>query len=253
MKPYESPRMLSDHPGTRPLIATWNNQFRSITTSLPGYGGTAERRTSDDASVSYLADTIEAVIRRAGDPVHLVGHSAGAMACLAVALRNRVQLSSLVVIEAPAVELLRSAGEDRHYETFRRMTSAYFAEFARRNKEAIGSMIDFYGGAGTFASWPEKVRLYAIETTHVNLLDWAGAYSFALSPELLGKLELPVLVIRGGAGQPAMLRANQLLYQCIPGASILTIEGAAHFLISTHAEDVGRAIADHVRKNCRGR
>ena len=86
------PHMLSDHPGGpidyfesgsgppivlvpgscstgvawRPVIATWNIQFRSITTSLPGYGGTAERRTIHDASISYLADTIEAVIRRVG-------------------------------------------------------------------------------------------------------------------------------------------------------------------------------------------
>ena len=29
----------------RPVIAAWENRFRCVTTSLPGYGGTAERRT----------------------------------------------------------------------------------------------------------------------------------------------------------------------------------------------------------------
>ena len=29
----------------RPVIAAWQNRFRCVTTSLPGYGGTAERRT----------------------------------------------------------------------------------------------------------------------------------------------------------------------------------------------------------------
>jgi hypothetical protein len=44
-----------------------------------------------------------------------------------------------------------------------------------RIDEAIAGMIDFYGGAGTFASWPPRVRGYAIETTPVNILDWASA------------------------------------------------------------------------------
>ena len=41
-------------------------------------------------------------------------------------------------------------------------------------------MIDFYGGAGTFAAWPAGVRAYAVETTPVNLLDWASVFGFRL-------------------------------------------------------------------------
>ena len=35
----------------RSVIATWNGQFRCVTTSLLGYGGTAERRTADDPDI----------------------------------------------------------------------------------------------------------------------------------------------------------------------------------------------------------
>jgi len=55
------------------------------------------------------------------------------------------------------------------------MTDAYFAAFDGGNAEAIAAMIDFYGGAGTYASWPPRVRSYAVETTPVNILDWASA------------------------------------------------------------------------------
>lgn len=34
----------------RPVIAAWNDRFRTVTTSLLGYGGTAERRTAADPS-----------------------------------------------------------------------------------------------------------------------------------------------------------------------------------------------------------
>jgi len=37
-------------------------------------------------------------------------------------------------------------------------------------------MIDFYGGLGTFASWPPRGRAYAVETTPANILDWSSAY-----------------------------------------------------------------------------
>ena len=84
---------------------------------------------------------------------------------LAVALRKRVSLASLVILEAPAPEVLRDRGEHQHYRAFRQMTEVYFAAFDGGNVEAIAAMIDFYGGAGTYASWPPRVRAYAVETT----------------------------------------------------------------------------------------
>src|SRR6476659_10233264 len=113
----------------RPIVSQWKDSFRCVTTSLLGYGGTAERRTALDADISHEAEMLEAVIRRASCPVHLVGHSFGGLVALAVALRNRVKLLSLAIIEAPAAELLRSLGEHRHYRAFREMTDSYFAAF----------------------------------------------------------------------------------------------------------------------------
>src|SRR5262245_50373376 len=79
----------------RPVMAALRGRFRCVTTSLLGYGGTAERRTARDSSISLEAEIVEAVIRRAAGPVHLVGHSFGGLVALAVALRGRVALESL--------------------------------------------------------------------------------------------------------------------------------------------------------------
>ena len=231
----------------RPVIASWEGRFRCVTTSLLGYGGTAERRTAHDHCISHEAESLESVIRKAGGPVHLVGHSFGGLVALAVALRNRVALASLAIVEAPAAELLRASNEDHHYRAFRQMTKSYFADFESGNSEAIASMIDFYGGAGTYASWPARVRAYAVETTPVNILDWASAYGFPLAAASLAAIDIPVLVVRGGASHPAVQRANALLSERIRGAALATIDGAAHFMIATHATEVGRLIAQHAR------
>ena len=232
----------------RPIISQWEGGFRCVTTSLLGYGGTAERRTTDDTSISHEAEILESVVRRAGCPVHLVGHSFGGLTALAVALRNRVPLLSLVIIEAPAVEMLRLKGEHRHYRAFREMTDAYFRAFHAGESAAIEAMVDFYGGAGTFAGWPPRVRGYAIESTAVNILDWASAYGFHPEPASLATIKVPALVVRGGASHPAMQRANELLAQGMANASTVTIAGAAHFMISTHAREVAREIARHVAR-----
>ncbi len=231
----------------RPVIAAWNARFRCVTTSLLGYGGTAERRTGDP-SILHETNMLESVVRKTGGGVHLVGHSFGGLVALTVALRNRVPLSSLTIVEAPAAELLRERGEVEHYRAFRRMTDAYFASFASGNTEAIAEMIDFYGGAGTFASWPQRVRDYAVETTPVNILDWASAYGFPLSAAALSAVDLPVLIVRGGASHPAVQRANALLGECLGRAELATVDGAAHFMIATHAGEVGNLISEHIHR-----
>jgi pimeloyl-ACP methyl ester carboxylesterase len=231
----------------RPIIDAWGGRFRCVTTSLLGYGSTAERRTAADPSIVHEAEVVEAVIRRAGDPVHLVGHSFGGLVGVAVALRKGATLASLAVLEAPAMELLRERrGDAEHYGAFRAMNETYFTAFARGEQDAVASMIDFYGGAGTYASWPARVRAYVEETTAVNILDWASAYAFPLSAAALAGIGVPTLVAWGGASHPAARRANALLGQSIRGAATAAIDGAAHFMISTHAGDVARLVAAHI-------
>lgn len=231
----------------RPVMDAWGGRFRCVTTSLLGYGGTAERRTAADPSIGHEADAVEAVIRKAGGPAHLVGHSFGGLVGVAVALRKAVPLASLTVLEAPAMEMLRERPEDAgHYHAFRAMNETYFAAFERRERQAIASMIDFYGGAGTYASWPARVRAYAEETTAVNILDWASGYAFPLSSATLAGLLIPTLVLWGGASHPAAQRANALLAQSVRGATAASIDGAAHFMIATHAGEVARRVAGHI-------
>ena len=233
----------------RPVMAALGPGHRCVTPSLLGYGGTEERRPPVDPRIDTEAGIVEAVLRRAGSPalpVHLVGHSFGGLVSLAVALRGLVPLASLTICEAPAMEILRATGEDAAYGQFRAMTDTYFGRFRMGEPDSIATMIDFYGGRGTFASWPPKVRAYAAETTPVNILDWATAFGFPLTPAMLAALRVPTLVIYGGDSHQAAQRANALVAASIPGARALTIQGAAHFMIATHAAEVAQAIRRHL-------
>ena len=228
----------------RPVIKALDGRFRCVTTSLLGYGQTAERRLEDNPSVELEVEIFERVIGKAsaGAGVHLVGHSFGGAIALLVAMRRRVPIASLTVLEAPVPSILRHCGEDAHYRAFREMTDAYFAGWRSGDRQAIRTMIDFYGGEGTYAAWPERVRAYAVETTPVNMLDWACAYDQPLSPEMLAAIEVPVSVAVGARSHPAICRANGLVAMSIEGATFKTVAGAAHFMISTHPTHVAELI-----------
>ncbi len=230
----------------RPVAIQLRERYRCITTSLPGYGGTRERRTSSDTSIDRVAEAVEDVIAQAKAPVHLVGHSFGGLVALAVALRLRADVKSLVMLEPPAVRLLDDPVDTVHAQAFRRMSDVYVAAHARGEPTAIAAMIDFYGGDGTFASWPERVRRYAIETTPVNLVDWQSAYGFPLTSAGLQALSVPALVVCGGDSHPAMHRITERLAGAIGPTPRTIIADAAHFMIATHAAEVARAIDGHI-------
>ena len=232
----------------RAVIAHLESSVRCITTSLLGYGNTEERRSDGDASISHECRAIEGVIARAGGRVHLVGHSFGGLVSLAVALRRQAALASLTIFEAPAVSVLRGEGEERHYDAFRSLTDGYFAAYRAGDGEAISAMIDFYGGAGTFASWPSRIRSYAMEKTPVNMLDWATAYDFAPSASSLSAIDVPTHICVGATSHPAAQRANEVIGEHVSGSVLSRMEGAAHFMIATHPGHVAQIIASQVSR-----
>lgn len=230
----------------RGVMAAWNGHYRCITTSLLGYGGTAERRTPERTDIAIAAEAVEAVIARAGGRVHLVGHSFGGLVALAVALRRVAAIDSLTIIEAPAVDILRSAGDTAGYGGFQDLMAGYFGAFDQGEPEAIARMVDFYGGSGTFATWPERMRAYAMATTHVNILDWKSACGFTLDSAVLAGVTIPVLVMHGSDANTAVKRANALLAQDLPRGNLTVMPDAGHFMIATHADAVARTVGRHI-------
>ena len=231
----------------RSVVRALHRPWRVVTTSLLGYGDTAERR---DASAPRMEDEIavlETVIRRAGRgrPVHVVGHSFGAQAALATAVRGRVPLASLCLIEPPCPALLRIPGDHAHLEAFRTMTDRYGSAWRAGEREAARNVIDFYGGAGTFDAFPAGVRDFVVRTTPANLLDWRIAYADVTSTRAYAAATVPTLVLRGEHAHPAVRRTNELVARALPNADLVYVAAAGHFMIATHPANVAALVEAH--------
>ena len=201
-----------------------------------------------DVSIAHEAEIIEVVVRRADGAVHLVGHSYGGQACLAVAMRGLAPLTSLSVIEPTATSVLPLAGDMRLYDEVTTFRDAYFRAFESGDKEAARHVIDLHDGAGSFDVLPSRVRDYVMATTATNILDWRSGLGMDAPLSAYSAIAVPTLVIRGGSGHPYIARSAEILSNALPHASLVTISGAAHSMIATHAAEVAKLIADHLSK-----
>lgn len=230
----------------RGVIAALPGPFRTVTTSLLGYGDTAERRAGTDVLIEREAEILEAVVLRAGGPLHLVGHSYGGQACLAVAIRKVAELTSLTLIEPTALPLLRQTGDLALYEEVTTMRAAYVHAFECGDKEAARRVIDFFGGNGTFDVLPQRMRDYVLATTTTNILDWHCGFTFDPPLSAYAGIAVPALILCGESGHPSIAKVAEILSGSMPRASFKTIPGASHFMMATHPADVAALVRRHV-------
>jgi len=240
-------------PGSYSTPAAWKPmqrllapQWRFVATSLCGYGQTAERRRSGDAGMAHELRVLEAVAQRAPGPVHLVGHSFGGTVALAAALGGRVQVASLALFEANPLALLHHHGHRDLHQATRRMSEAFEQAVAGAEPDAPGRVIDFWGGAGSFAGMPAPVQDYCRQTAPANVLDWHTDFGFDFRGTDLARLEMPVLLVRGAHANPAMVAMTEVLARHLPQAQPAVVAGASHFLISTHPQDCAALLGAHL-------
>ena len=134
------------------------------------------------------------------------------------------------------------------YEQIVTFRNAYFRAFESGDKEAARQVLDLHDGDGSFDALPSRVRDYIMATTATNILDWRSNLGWDAPLPAYAGIAVPSLVIRGGRGQPYITRSAEILCGAMPNASPVTVPGAAHSMMATHAAEVARLIGENVSK-----
>lgn len=237
--------------GSYSTLAAWGGlqkglppEYRFVATSLCGYGATDETRSLDELGIEHEVRVVEAVARHVGAPVHLVGHSFGATVALAAALAGAVEVCSLTTFEANPIPLVRERGRVDLYESVQQMSADFEAAHNAGEWDAAGRIIDFWGHEGAFAAMPEVVQDYCRATTFANVLDWRTDYSFDALMSDYAQLTMPVLLVRGALANAVMVEITDALQESLPNARSAVIDGAGHFLISSHTRECAHILAE---------
>ncbi len=222
--------------------------YRFVTTSLCGCGGTEETRDFNDFHIDHLVRLLQAVVAKAGTPVHLVAHSCGGMVAYAAVLSGRIDVLSLTTFETNNMTLLPEFGQtalhDEAFEIGRKFEQSYLD----KDPDAAAAIIDFWGGKGAFAAMPEPIQAYIRKTALANVLDWRMATTIHSAKADYAALKIPVQLVRGELANPVITAIHSALLESIPHAEAAEIAGAGHFLINSHAKECARALQAFLSK-----
>ena len=227
----------------RAIAGDLANDHRAVAPDLWGYGKSAPWGDDWGLDIAWECELVEALAAHLEGAVHLAGHSHGGVVALAVAMRGKVDLRSLILIDATPFDFLRECGEDALFADLRGTVDAYFAAVERGEDDApMRRVIDYWDGAGAYDALPAGVQDYISAAMPMNVINIKTEFNFNPPREAYRALNVPTLAIHGGQTAVSSMAMSRLISDAIPGARVSAVAGAGHSLISTHSENVAAVV-----------
>jgi len=221
-------------------------------TSAPEHYGSEARGPWGGRHIFALADEAAraiALIDKAEQKVHLVGHSYGGGVAMHVALARPHRIASMALYEPSAFHLLPQLG--------RPGAEAYaeIKDVARRVSEgvmngdyrgAVAGFVDYWNGRGSWNAMRPTAQDALIRWAPKGPLDFRALMYEPTPAKAYRELNVPVLIMRGElAPRPTRVIAEGL-QDLLPAVRLLVIAGAGHMGPLTHAHEVSTKIMRHI-------
>lgn len=233
----------------RRLADALGGRYRVLAPDLHGYGGSAAWPGHRPITLADEAEVVGALLEMCGGAAHLVGHSFGGAVALHAARLHAQRVRSLALIEPVAFHLLR-AGDERDAAALREITG--IADMVARalasgdSLAGFGRFVDYWSGPGAWAAVPaDRHAAMAGALGAVALNFWAGLND-STGAERFAAVAVPTLVVRGARSPLAGRRVAARVAEVLPGARLVTLDGAGHMAPVTHADAVNHLIRAHV-------
>jgi len=240
----------------RTLAASLEARYQVFAPDLIGYGKAPAWGGEGPFHLHDEARAIHALLDGLDEPAHLVGHSYGGAVALHVAREHGPRLSSLTLIEPVAFHLLRDgdAADAAALAEIRAVADGIARGLASGEyASACGAFVDYWSGAGTWASMGQAKRAAAALRVGKVALDFHATLEQRARLAGLERLPLPTLVVHGERSPAPTRRICERLASRLPDVRAETIPGAGHMSPITHAEEVNALITAHLDANSQHR
>jgi len=241
----------------RALAERLEPRMRTLAPDFLGYGRSGGWPGDPrDFSLAHEAAAVHALLDRLDEPAHLVGHSYGGAVALHVARARPDALRSLAVIEPVALHLLREArpeGSAIVREILGVADDVRNALAAGTLEAGYGRFVDYWGGPGAWAAVPAHKRDALAGQLPKVALDFQAIFDEPATPDDFRAVELPTLVLQGGATRAPTRRVCELLAATLPDVRRKVVAGAGHMLPITHRAEVDAQIVAHLEAHRRQR
>jgi pimeloyl-ACP methyl ester carboxylesterase len=243
----------------RPLLAPLAGDYNIVASDARGHGRT--RLPADPHTLTAWAtykDDLEALLGSYGstEPWLLAGHSMGATVTMGVAARRRDLATAVLLIEPATVPFAGAAEFARLRDSGTAVPSMMEAQAKRRRWHwpSRGALRAAYHRRGVFATWSDEWLDAYLDGGVRDLPDgsvelccapaWEAATFRAVSTTLSDSLRAwdGPLTLLYGTEFSTVAPADVPVFTDGPRRRAMKFDGASHFLLVEHPEDVRSAI-----------
>ncbi len=165
-----------------------------------------------------------------------------------MALRHPERVRSLTLYEPVAFGIIgRMAPDDAALDEIEEV-AASVASLVRAGytHDAARVFVGYWGGSRAWAALTEPQRKALMARMLVVPRHFEALFAARWDKELLKRLQMPVLLLRGGNTRAPARRVTELLAQALPHAQCGALPGAGHLGPVTHAQTVGHWMTAHI-------
>lgn len=212
--------------------------------NLRGYGRTSDYAASDraggatptptdrlDAELAVVAGMVEC----AGQPVHLVGHSLGALIAARFARRSPEAVRRLTLIEPVIIGALHDAKAVGALREIGAMIARFQTSIGEG--DTVGAMrafTEYWSGKGAWDDIPAAARLPFFARAKKMAADVNLAWEDRTGAADLGAVRSPSLVVSAARTTPAAREMAGIVADGLHDAAWCTVPEAGHMLPVTH-------------------
>ncbi|HEU4532654.1 MAG TPA: alpha/beta hydrolase, partial [Polyangiaceae bacterium] len=211
--------------------------YRVVSADFLGYGASGAWPAGERFELAQEVEATAALLRRLGEPAHLVGHSYGGFIALKVALAAPALVRSLALYEPVAFGVLDGWADAEALEDIgRERAGAGGPDGAEVLEGFLQRFVDYWGGPGGWGALRPGTRddfrrvgwkLY--QEVRALLRDRTGKAAYAA-------LDVPTLLVAGAHSPPDARRVAETLAGVMPRAKLEVLASAGHMGPLTHAD-----------------
>lgn len=196
-------------------------------------------------SITEDVDAIVELVRKQSGPVHLVGHSYGALAALHVALRMPEKIRSMALFEPVAFGMLDPNVHREACAELERAAGAWGTSDADHDAW-LEKFVDYWGGQGAWRTQKEEARA---EFRRVGWAVHEGVRSLLEDRTPLSTyaaIDAPMTLMTAEHSPLAARAVVELLGASQKNAKVVRFANAGHMAPLTHAAEVNAVIVDAI-------
>ena len=226
------------------LVAYLSDSFSIYAIDLPGHGE-SESLEGDASSLEDYSDAITAYLKSFEAPVHIAGHSMGAMIAINIAINHPERVKSMAVLNAiyQRSDIASKAVKAR---------AEALKDIAQKDLNTDVTLQRWFGESPTGEllkvakacdSWIRKTPIMEYQKAYHCFAHHDGP-----SAKQLSTLKAPSLFITGADEPNSTPEMSQAMARLVPLGQAKIIPDAAHMMPMTHAEQVATVLRHHFKE-----